>query len=83
MNKVLKNTIADIKHSLKRVMTNEMVQEQGDSVVLLEKALELIQQAEDKAIGKPGYIQPLSVKKSPKEITKSSASDADYSFQLS
>lgn len=47
MEKVLKNSIADIKFSLNRLVRSHAAQEQTQSLFLLERALELVQQAED------------------------------------
>ncbi|MDP5030405.1 MAG: hypothetical protein NWQ54_11255 [Paraglaciecola sp.] len=49
MQKALKNTIADIKFNLDRLVRSQDAKEQTQSLFLLEKALELVQLAEDRA----------------------------------
>ena len=47
MGKALKNSIADIKYSLNRLVSSSEAQEQSQSLFLLERALQLVQKAED------------------------------------
>ena len=49
MTKILKDNIADIKFSMNRLVCSQIAQEQKESLFLLQKALELLQRAEDSA----------------------------------
>lgn len=55
MKKFLKDSIADIKFSLNRLAGSELAHEQEESLILLQQALKLVQQAEDKAQIVPSY----------------------------